>query len=157
MPAGSEPGDAGGRRVFRPLRARLVVYPVAALVLAAMVSGAVVLPVQGSMGFAVADRVALVGLGLVIAYALHRLADTRAVATDAGLEVVNIVRRTQLEWAQVVDVRLSRDDPWVLLDISDGETLAVMGIQKADGERGLEQARELARMVAEHTRTDRDD
>jgi hypothetical protein len=161
MSNGAPPGRTSGARdprtVFRPRRARLVIYPMAAVFVAAMTVGALTLPSSGGMGFDTPSRVALVGLGLVVAYALHRLADVRAVATPGGLEVVNLVRRTSLEWAQVVDVRLSRDDPWVMLDLSDGETLAVMGIQKSDGERGLDQARSLARLVAEHTRTERND
>jgi hypothetical protein len=155
--AGRTSGHRAARRVFRPRRARLVIYPMATVFVAAMVIGAFSLPTRGSMSFGTPDRFALVGMGLVVAYGLHRLADVRAVARPEGLEVVNIVHHTLLDWAQVIDVRLTRDDPWVMLDLSDGETLAVMGIQKADGERGLDQARSLARLVAEHSRTERND
>ena len=143
--------------VLRPRRARQVIYPVAAVVVAALAIGAMVAPSTGPMPFAVLDRIALVVLGLVIAAGLHRLAAVRVVAGPAGIEVVNIVRRTRLAWAQVVSVRLSRDDPWVMLDLSDGESLPAMGIQQADGAYGVEQARRLARLVNEHSRTARDD
>jgi len=142
---------------MRPRRARQVIYPVAAVVVAAMIFGAVIVPGGGPTPFALLDRLAVVALGLVIAAGLHRLAAVRVVTGPAGIEVVNIVGRTRLAWAQVVNVRLSRDDPWVMLDLSDGESLAAMGIQQADGAYGVEQARELARLVREHSRTERDD
>jgi hypothetical protein len=52
----------------------------------------------------------------------------------------------------VVGVRLLRDDPWMLLDLSDGQALAAMGVQKSEGERAQRQARDFARLVTEHTR-----
>ena len=143
--------------VFRPRRARQVIYPVAAAVVAAMVVGAIVVPSTGPTPFALPDRIAVVVLGLVIAAGLHRLAAVRVVTGPDGIEVVNIARRTRLAWAQVVNVRLSRDDPWVMLDLSDGESLAAMGIQQADGAYGVQQARMLARLLKEHSHTDRDD
>lgn len=143
--------------VLRPRRARQVIYPVAAVVVAALTLGAIVLPASGPGAFGLVDRVGMVLLGLGIAYLMHRLAAVRVVLRPGGLEVVNLVRRTRLAWAQVVGVRLSRDDPWVLLDLSDGETLPVMGIQQADGEHAREHARQLSRRVVEGSRTTRDD
>jgi Bacterial PH domain len=143
--------------VLRPRRARQVIYPVAVAVVAVLALGAVVVPSTGPMPFAPLDRVALVAFGLLIAAGLHRLAAVRVVTGPAGIEVVNIVRRTRLAWAQVVQVRLSRDDPWVMLDLSDGQSLAAMAIQQADGPYAVEQARLLARLVREHSRTERDD
>lgn len=143
--------------VLRPRRARQVIYPVAALVVAAMVLGALIAPSTGPTPFRLLDRLAIIALGLAVAAALTRLAAVRVVTGPGGIEVVNILRRTPLAWAQVVNVRLSRDDPWVMLDLSDGESLAAMGIQQADGAYGIEQARLLARLVREHSRTERDD
>lgn len=142
---------------FRPRKARLVVYPLAAVVLASMVACAVLLPREGPGAWGVVSRVGLVALGLVIVWFMHRLAAVRLEAGEPGVEVVNIFVRTRLAWAQIVDVRLSRDDPWVLLDLSDGATLAVMGIQKTDGPRAEADARALARLVVEHSGVERDD
>jgi len=134
----------------------MVIYPCAAIVLLALVGAAVVLPSEGASGWGVGSRVALVVLALAGAYFLHRLADVRLVADDAGISVVNIVHSRRLEWAEVVGVRLLRDDPWMMLDLSDGQPLAAMGVQKADGAFALEQAGRFARMVAERTRTPSD-
>ena len=134
----------------------MVIYPSAAIVLLALVGAAVVLPSDGASGWGVGSRVALVVLALAGAYFLHRLADVRLVADDTGVSVVNIVHSRRLEWAEVVGVRLLRDDPWMMLDVSDGQPLAVMGVQKADGAYAQEQAGRFARMVAERTRTPSD-
>jgi hypothetical protein len=45
----------------------------------------------------------------------------------------------------------------VQLDLADGDTLAVMGIQRADGAFAESEARRLATLVALHTTTQRDD
>jgi hypothetical protein len=143
-------------RTFRPRKARLVVYPVAGLVLLAFVGCAVFLPNEGPGAWGIVSRLGLVAMGLVIVWFMHRLAAVRLHADEAGVEVVNILVRTRLAWPQIVDVRLSRDDPWVLLDLSDGETLAVMGIQKTDGIRAERDARTLARLVVEHSKVEHD-
>ena len=69
----------------------------------------------------------------------------------------NVVYTTRLEWAQIVAVRFGGGDPWVTLDLDDGEVLAVMAIQRADGDRGRAEARRLATLVAERSATARDD
>jgi hypothetical protein len=89
---------------------------------------------------------------LLAVFVLHRLASVRVETSDGGILVANVIGRRRLEWAEVVGVRLSRDDPWMLLDLSDGTALAAMGVQKSEGERGQRQAREFARLVQEHTR-----
>ena len=62
----------GGTRVFRPRRARLVIYPCAALVLVALIGGAVFAPSQGSGGWSLGSRLALGAVAL--AAACHALA-----------------------------------------------------------------------------------
>jgi hypothetical protein len=44
-----------------------------------------------------------------------------------------------------------------MLDLSDGDVLAVMAIQRADGARALAEARRLATLVAVGSRTPRDE
>jgi hypothetical protein len=145
-----------GRTVFRPRRARQVVYPVAAALVLAFTAVAVTAPTGGENGWPPASRVALVLVAVAAAYFLHRLADVRVVAEDRGVTVVNVVQRRRLDWAEIVGVRLLRDDPWMMLDLADGQPLAAMGVQKSDGKRAQEQAARFARMVAERTRTPHD-
>jgi hypothetical protein len=124
-------------------------------VLAAFVGGAVLVPAEGPSGWGLGSRLALVAVALAGVYFLHRLAAVRVVADDAGVTVVNIVHSRRVEWAEIVGVRLLRDDPWMMLDLSDGQALAAMGVQKADGAYAQEQAAQFARMVAERTPTPR--
>ena len=142
----------GGTTVLRPRRARLVIYPCAALVLLALIGGAVFAPSDGAGGWNRGSRLALGVIALAVAYFLHRLGAVRVVADDAGVSVINIVHRRRLAWPEVVGVRLLRDDPWMMLDLSDGSAMAAMGVQKADGAYAQEQATRFARMVAERTR-----
>jgi len=141
-----------GRTVFRPRRAPVVVYICAAAILVTMVSLAVVLPSGGEHGWGLPSRLGVVGVGVVAVFVLHRLAAVRVVATDDGVLVVNVIGRRQLEWAEIVGVRLLRDDAWMMLDLADGQALAAMGVQKSEGQYAQEQAREFAQMVQEHTR-----
>ena len=46
----------------------------------------------------------------------------------------NLFTTRTLSWREVVDVRFAGGDPWVTLALSDTDTLAVMAIQKADGD-----------------------
>jgi hypothetical protein len=141
-----------GRTVFRPVRARAVVYVCAAAVLVTLVTLAVVLPSGGPHPWGPWSRLGVVVFALLAVFVLHRLASVRVETSETGILVANVIGRRRLEWAEVVGVRLSRDDPWMLLDLSDGTALAAMGVQKSEGERAHRQAREFARMVQEHTR-----
>ena len=147
------PVAAADRVVFRPRRARLVVYPCAVAVLAVLVAIAVALPSGGEHGWDLGSRLGVVGVGLATVWFLHRLASVRIVTDETGVEVVNVLTRRRLEWAEVVGVRLSRDDAWLMLDISDGTALAAMGVQRSEGELAQRQARDFARLVTTHSGT----
>jgi len=119
-------------------------------VLVVFIGANVWLPVHGRGSWGFGSRLALAGVALVIAYFLHRLASVRVVADRDGVTVVNIVHRRRLEWAEIVQVRLAGDDPWLTFDLSDGEPLAAMGVQRSEGRRARQQADEVARLVDEH-------
>ncbi len=131
-------------------------YGTAAVVVAVSVVLAVALP-GGSGGFRLIDRVGLILFGLGVAALLHVLARPRVRANEDGVTVVNVFRRRQLEWAEILEVTLREGDPWVYLDLTDGSVLAAMGLQAADGERGRAMARELRALVRSHTQTSRND
>ncbi len=141
-----------GRTVLRPVRARAVVYTIAVAVLVTLVALAIALPSGGPHAWGIASRLGVVAVALAVVFVMHRLADVRVEASDAGVLVVNVIGRRRLEWAEVVGVRLLRDDSWMLLDLADGQALPAMGVQKSEGERAQRQAQEFARMVTEHTR-----
>jgi hypothetical protein len=131
---------------FRPRRARLVAVSVAVVSVLLFGGLAAALPQAGA-----GDRVGIAGFGLAIAWFMWRYASLSAVPTAAGLTVRNLLTTRSLEWAEIVEVHLVVGAPWVTLDLSDGDSLAVMAIQKADGEFGRAEASRLAGLVAAHT------
>ena len=136
--------DPSRRVVLRPRRARLVVYPCAAALFVVLTGVAFLLPGEGQHGWGIGSRLAVVVFALGCVWFLHRLASVRVETDEEGATVVNILTRRRLEWSEVVGVRLSRDDAWMMLDVSDGSSLAAMGVQRSEGERATAQAREFA-------------
>ena len=84
--------------------------------------------------------VALFGGFLAVEWGLMRC---RATATTHGLTVVNGYKVRELEWAQIVGVRMPAGAPWLSLDLDDGTTCAVMAIQGSDGLRAKRAYAEL--------------
>ena len=154
--AGPAPAPPPLPAVFRPRRARIVSLTLAAVVLALLTVVALVLP-GGPRGFHTPDRIGVFAVGVAVSGALWVLARPRLVAEDRGLTVVNLLRTRFLEWPEVIRVGFRRGDPWVLLDLADGETLAVMAIQANDGERAVAAVRALRALVAAQSPTDQND
>jgi hypothetical protein len=146
-----------GEEPFRPFRARKVAIGSAVAQAVVLLGLAVLAPGDGPIPWHWYDRLGMVLLAGAVAYVLLLFARLRATPTPDGLVVRNVVNVTRLEWPQIVAVRFGGGDPWVTLDLSDGDVLAVMAIQRADGERGVAEARRLATLVAAHTRTEADD
>jgi hypothetical protein len=120
--------------------------------MAVVLTLAVLLPSGGGLPFPLADRIGIVLVGAAVAGVLVRQGLVRLTADERGLYVVNLFRRRRLEWDEVVSVSFRRGDPWLMLDLADGETLAVMGIQSADGPSARAAAVEVAALVAQRSR-----
>ena len=99
----------------------------------------------------------MLAVGLAMAWFCWREASVRAEVDEQGITVRNLMLTRRLEWAEVVAVRFGQGRPWVQLDLSDGDVLAVMGVQQSDGARAVAESRRLAALVAIHSRTLRDD
>jgi hypothetical protein len=131
-------------RSWRPVVTRAVFLGLAVVTLLLFCTMAVIGPDNWQRH----DRIAFGLTGLLFALALVLLARPVAKADRRGLTVVNFVHRRRLEWAEIVGVQLRRGDPWVLLDLSDGSTLAVVAIQPGAGLRqAVRAARELRACV----------
>jgi Bacterial PH domain len=137
---------------FRPVRGRHTALGFAIAQAVVLVVLAAALPGAGWL-----DRIGFVAVAAAVGAVLLRFARLRADPTPTGLVVRNLVRREELRWEQILSVRFGDGDPWVMLDLSDGDVLAVMAIQRADGERALAEARRLATLVAAGSPTARDD
>lgn len=105
-------------------------------------------------GFQRGTLVFLILLAGAVWFALMR---SRVTASDRGITVVNGYRKRELEWAEVIAINLRRGAPWAGLDLSDGTSISVIAIQGSDGSRAIDAVRELRRLLAENTPTDRDD
>lgn len=130
--------------VWRPHRGRLVTHGFAVLVLVVVVVLAIVLPHP----FGLADRIGFLVMGAAIAGVLYLLGRCRLRADADGLTVVNVLRTTELEWPEVLGATLNVGDPWVMLDLDDGETLPAMGIQAADGDRARTAVDQLRALIS---------
>ena len=129
-------------RTWRPRAVRWVAYGLGVLIVGTMLVLAIILPSDWRM----LDRVLIVGMGLAIAGGLHMLGRPRLIATEKNVIVVNGIRTHYLAWPEVLDIRMPVGEPWPSLDLSDGTSLPVMGIQSTDGDlsrRGLEEFRSM--------------
>ncbi|GAA4425266.1 PH domain-containing protein [Georgenia halophila] len=135
---------------FRPRSARAVALALGALTVAGGLALVIGLPRTANSGFGVGDQVATLTLAAGICWFLYRQGAVAAHPHHRGLVVRNLISTREVEWAQIVAVNFGSGDPWVHLDLSDGDTLAVMAVQRADGERGQHEARRLATLVALH-------
>jgi hypothetical protein len=111
---------------------------------------AAILPWSGPNTVGWNDRLGFVVVAALIGGGLYRLASVSALPSETGLVVRNVLLTRRLEWAEILGIHFGTGDPWVLLDLSDGDTLAVMAIQRADGERAAAEASRLATLMALH-------
>lgn len=161
-PGGGDGGSDAGRRpalddVFRPRAARVVTGTLAVVVALATALLVVLLSTTGVEGWTAADLGGIALVGLAIVGFLWRQATVSATPTAAGLRVRNLATTRTVAWAEIVWVRFGEGRPWVQLDLDDGDTLAVMGVQRSDGERARREAKRLATLVAVRQRADGDD
>lgn len=146
-PGSSAPGhDLGGDR-FRTFRGRFGTPT--AYGLALLAAGGCTFVALAANTADTANRVAMIVFGLLGAAIAWRFGAVRAVPDPTGLTVINYATVRRLDWAEIVTVRFGPNDPWVHLDLADGDVLAVMGIQRADGEHGMAEARRLVALISE--------
>ncbi|WP_327669646.1 MULTISPECIES: PH domain-containing protein [unclassified Streptomyces] len=109
---------------FRPGRTRAVLHTLGA---ASFVVITIVALLLG--GLSPGEKVSFVFTGALFWGVLWLLARPKVVADTEGVTVVNVARSRRLSWAEIVRVNLRPGDPWVFLDLTDGTSMAAMGIQ----------------------------
>ncbi|WP_107483885.1 PH domain-containing protein, partial [Streptomyces recifensis] len=101
------------------------------------------------------ERLSFIVTGALMAWVLARLARVKVVAEESGVTVVNIAGSRKLAWAEIVGVNLRPGDPWVFLDLSDGTSLAALGIQPGVAkQRAIADARSLRTLVEQQAPRD---
>ncbi len=147
-------GPSGPVRTYRPVGALVVACVAGSGLVVVIAAVAFALPAAARGSFTVAQDVTLallLGAALAVLFGIGR---TR-VRTDAGgLHVVNGFRRYDLTWPEVVAVSLGRGAPWAAVDTTDGVSVQLMAIQRADGERAQRAVRELRAAIVAHTPPD---
>ena len=153
MPAASE-GGAGASTpalpvTFRPLGPRIVGIGLGVGLLVVFSAAWISFGPDVRARFTFFQRSTLVFLGALGFGAIFALVRSRVDGERGRLVVVNGFRRRELAWEQVVSVRMPPGAPWATLDLSDGTTLAAMGIQGSDGARAQQAVRQLRAIVAD--------
>ncbi|TRW46813.1 PH domain-containing protein [Georgenia yuyongxinii] len=135
---------------FRPRAARRVAVILGVLTVVGTALVMVLVPQMPGVTFTLADHTGMVLLAACILWLLWRQGAVRALPDQAGLTVRNFIYTRAVEWTEIVSVNFGEGSPWVQLDLTDGGTLAVMAIQRADGARAVAESRRLATLVALH-------
>lgn len=133
--------------VFRPRRGRLVATGLAVAVIVVFTFIGMFIPDNTVMQWGAGDRFFLASIGWVLAAVFWRYATIRAVPTREDLLVRNLFLTRRLPWAHIVGMQFGHGMPWPTLELSDTDTVAVMGIQRADGPRSVAEASRLAALI----------
>ena len=144
-------------RTWRPFGARLVGTLLGALLLALVVGVWIAWGADVRARFTLGQRATLVGIGVMGFVAWYAIVRSRVTADEHGVTVVNGYRRRVFEWSQIVAINLRRGAPWAGLDLSDGTSISMLGIQGSDGDRAVRAVRELRELVATQTPESPDD
>ncbi|MFE9599513.1 PH domain-containing protein [Streptomyces hokutonensis] len=135
---------------FRPGRTRAVLLIAGAAIFVVITTVALLLEQLGP-----GEKLSFVLTGALLFGVLAVLARVKVVADETGVTVVNIAGRRRLEWAEILQVNLRPGDPWVFLNLSDGTSLPVLGIQPGIAkERAIADARTLRALAEAHSTRD---
>jgi len=159
MPADSDAAWAGSASsddfqqirlpyTWRPLGVRISGVLFGSVLILVSVVSWVSLPTEIQEVFTPFQRVTVLALALVAFAAWYALVRSRVVAQPDCLVVVNGFKRREFVWAEVVSANLGRGAPWASLDLADGTTVPVMGIQGSDGPRARTAIGQLRTLVA---------
>ncbi|WP_086824174.1 PH domain-containing protein [Streptomyces sp. NRRL B-24572] len=131
---------------FRPGRTRAVLLTMSAAMFVVITGVAMMLERLGP-----GERASFVFTAALLSGVLVLLSRPKVVADDEGVTVVNITRTRRLAWAEILRVNLRPGDPWVFLDLSDGTSLPVLGIQPGIAkESAIRDARALRALAESH-------
>lgn len=124
--------------VIRPWRIRWAAWLGAIAILGVMVAVAVLLrTVPTGVYFRLADQVAMVVIGLLMALGTLLLAMPRVRADADGVQVRNVLTTRTLRWADVLAVSFPDGASWARLELPDDEYLPVLAIQAVDRDRAV--------------------
>ncbi|MER8046228.1 PH domain-containing protein [Streptomyces sp. NPDC094032] len=131
---------------FRPGRTRVVLLTVGVAMFVVISAVGMMLEKLGP-----GERASFVFTAALFLGVLVLLSRPKVVADAQGVTVVNITRTRRLAWAEILKVNLRPGDPWVFLDLSDGTSMPVLGIQPGIAkESAIRDARALRALADSH-------
>ena len=154
MPADSDRGRASAPSLphtWRPFGVRIAVWVLGTMLLVLFGVVWIAIGADRRAEFTVLQLATLLFMGVLLFGSWFGLVRSCVRATDAGLTVVNGYRTRTYEWSQVISVSLRRGAPWGTLDLSDGTTISLIGVQGSDGKRARRAVRELRATIASNT------
>lgn len=147
MPAVSDPRSSALPRTWRPFGTRIAGTVAGGGLVAVCVGVAIAFGPELRAEFTTFQRLTLLVLGGMLVAVWYALVRCRITATEEGLTVINGYRRLHYAWAQVVAIRLPQGAPWARLDLSDGTSAPVLGIQGSDGPRARAHVAEVRALI----------
>ncbi len=132
---------------------RIAVWVLGGMLLALVVAVWIGIGADTRSQFTTFQRSTLVLMGLLLFGTWNALVRSRVSATKDALTVVNGYRKRSYEWSQVIGISLRRGAPWGTLDLSDGTTVSLIGVQGSDGERARRAVREIRAAIEANTPT----
>jgi PH (Pleckstrin Homology) domain-containing protein len=137
--------------VFRPYKARVVAWIAAFALVGVMVAVAVLLRnVSTGVQFRLADQVAMVLLGVIMAVAILVPAHAVVRADADGVRVRNVLITRALPWTEILEVGFPHGARWARLELAYDEYLPVCAVQLVDGQRAVAAMRRLRALHAAH-------
>ncbi|HXV92100.1 MAG TPA: PH domain-containing protein [Pseudonocardia sp.] len=125
--------------VVRPRKVRWAAWVCAVVTVAFFVVIALLLRNSPTgVFFRLADQVAMVVLGLLVAGGILLLARPRARADATGIEVRNILSSTFYPWEVVRAVSFPDGASWARLELPADEYVSVLAIQAVDGQHAVD-------------------
>ncbi|MDQ3615117.1 MAG: PH domain-containing protein [Actinomycetota bacterium] len=157
MPAGSDAAPAELPRTFRPFGVRIAVSVFAVLLYGTVLAIWVAFPAEVRSQFTIFQRATVIFFGVAMAACGFALARSRVEVRVDSVTVVNGYRTRRYDWNEILAVTLPQGSPWATLDLSDGTSVAAMGIQGSDGARAGASVRQIRALLRQQSRTERND
>ncbi|WP_089301109.1 PH domain-containing protein [Haloechinothrix alba] len=132
---------------FRPRRVIWMTVPCAiALVVVFTVVGVLLRDSDTGANFYLADQIAMVVIGVILAGLTLLWALPRVRADAGGIEVRNVLTKRRFAWSEVLSVSFPDGASWARLELPDDEYHAVMAVQAVDRQHAVDAVRALRRL-----------
>lgn len=132
---------------FRPFKSVVMCSALAVFVIVAfIVVGLLLRRSDTGVAFQVADQVAMIILGFLIAAGILLWATPLVTADAERVEVRNILVKRTYEWSQVLSISFPDGASFARLELPDDEYYSVMAVQAVDGWRAVEAVRTLRKL-----------